>query len=138
MKRIIGPALLVFCLLFLSAREQSPARQEAEKSKSPPQWKQIREGVQAATVWDTIGPTWPQTVLLRLQGNEYAAFLHEPERYVNDLKVLSKPTVKVKFCLEVKIRKDASKDIQYYIVVVHEPGSTSRVMVYEVSPTPPK
>ena len=107
--------------------------------KSNPEWRQLRDGVHVATIWDSLGPKWPQTVLLQLGQNEYLAFLREPERYVNDLKVLGESsTHKVKICLKVKIHKDTPRDTTYYIVLLHEPGTVINAMVYPIPLTPPK
>jgi hypothetical protein len=97
-------------------------------------WKQLKNGVKAALIWESIGPKWPQSVLLQLDANEYATLLHDPVRYVNDLKVLgTSSTHEVKFCLKAKVEK-GTKDTVYFLTLLHEPGTTVHVLCYEVSP----
>jgi hypothetical protein len=135
MKRIIYPALLIFCMLLMPAEGPSLARPEAQAAKPITDWKQLRDGVQTATVWDTIGPKWPQAVLFQLRQDEYEKLLSGPEKYINDLKVLGESsTHKVHFCHLPKKNKKPSKDQLYILMIIHEQDTVCYVMVSVVGP----
>jgi hypothetical protein len=102
------------------------------------EWKQLRAGVQVASLWNTIGPKWPQTVLLQLQSKEYTRFLHDPVRFINDLKVLGdSSTHKVELCHRAEEHK-GGEDVAYMLIVMHEPGTVVFAMSHEIPSTPQK
>jgi hypothetical protein len=122
-------------MLLLPVEGPSLARREAQAAKSTPDWKQLKDGVQAATIWDTIGPKWPQTVLFQLRLDEYKKLLINPEQYINDLKVLGDShTHKVHFCHLPKIDRKTPKDKQYILDIVHEQDTMIYAIVSEVAP----
>lgn len=126
MKRIIGPALLV-CFLLLPVQERGVASQEQQRrAGSEPKWMELQPGVHVVKIWDTIGPQWPQVVLLKLTQTEYEHFLKTPEKYVNDLKVLgTSSTHKVKFCHVVRVKKAAPSTTLYLVMLGHEMDTVS-------------
>src|SRR5208282_1493366 len=59
-------------------------------------WKRFGKDVAVLSLWDTIGPKWPQIVILRLSKDEYKKFLKDSKAYLNSLGVFGdKPTRKV-------------------------------------------
>jgi hypothetical protein len=91
-------------------------------------WKPFGKGVKVLSLWDTIGPAWPQIVLLQLSKEEYQKFLKHPPDYVNDLKVLgSSSTHKVSKFDMAPVKKGALSNTTYMIVLKHEMETTSSV-----------
>ena len=129
MKRIVGPALMVLCVLFLSAKESGMARQEVQHSTPSPQWIQLQQGIQVLKIWETVGPKWPQVVLFQLSQDEYKKFLQNSEDYVNGLNVLGiSSTHKIHSCDLVKVDVSAPSTTLYLVVLKHEVDTVSTAM----------
>lgn len=86
----------------------------------------LREGVQVLKLWDTIGPKWPQIVLLQVSKKEYEMFLKDPKDYVNDLKVLGdSSTHKVTMCQRAAVKPDGPANTTYLLILKHERDTTT-------------
>ena len=91
-------------------------------------WKPFGKGVKVLSLWDTIGPAWPQIVVLQLSKEEYQKFLKHPPDYVNDLKVLGdSSTHKVAKFDMARVKKGALANTIYMVVLKHEMETTSSV-----------
>src|SRR5690348_661778 len=98
-------------------------RSRAPRKLRPAKWQDLRSGVKALKLWTSTGPKLPQIAILLIPSSEqYGAFLKNPTRYVNGLKVFpGKGTRKVIGCHLA--RKKAGT---FYVVIVkHEWDCTS-------------
>jgi hypothetical protein len=86
----------------------------------------LGKGVKALKLWRSAGPRFPQIAILLLPSSEqYGAFLKNPTRYVNGLKVFpGKGTRKVVGCHLA--RKKAGT--LYAVILKHEMDCTSLVI----------
>lgn len=84
MKRILSPALLLLCLLFLPPNRPKAAHQ-ARQGEQQPQvpWQPVRAGVRVLKIWEITDLQWPRIVILRLSVAEYENFLKDPIRFLN-------------------------------------------------------
>lgn len=124
MKRIVAPALLLLCVLFLLPSRPSSAQQAEEKKPAVLQWENIREGVQVLKLWESVGPRWPEIAILRLSKTEYATFFKNPVNFLNEGKVYPHeyPAKRVVRCRLVSPKTAKS---EYVVVLNHDPNSTS-------------
>lgn len=83
MKRILSPALLLLCVLFLPPNGPSVARQAAQREQPQCQFRTIREGVRVLKIWEITDLKWPRIVILRLSVAEYEKFFKDPKSFVN-------------------------------------------------------
>lgn len=92
----------------------------------PVTWQNLGEGVKALKLWRSAGPRFPQIAILLLPSSEqYGAFLKNPTRYVNGLKIFpGKGTRKVIGCHLA--RKKAGT--LYAVILKHEMDCTSLVI----------
>jgi hypothetical protein len=133
MKRILALALLLLPLLLLPTCETCFAQNAApkeQKENPAPEWKKLGEGVQVLKLWESIGPQWPQVVLLKLSREEYKEFHKHPMEYLNKLKVFGDtPTRRVVRCHLARIEEKVAKSpsIEYLVVGKHDYDSTSLV-----------
>jgi hypothetical protein len=129
MKRTIFPALVVLSLFFLPVTRSTLAQQEAQKAVSPPQWKILREGVKVLKLWDTVGPKWPQVVLLQLSKEEYEKLLKDPKEYINNLNVLGESsTHKVFKCRLAAVKESDPSNTVYLVMFKHEMDTTTQML----------
>lgn len=88
-------------------------------------WKKLGKGIQAVKLWDTIGPKFPQIVVLRLSKDEYKEFHKNPKNYLNGFKVFGKkPTKKVTRCHLASV-KPGKPTAAYMVIAKHEMDCTS-------------
>lgn len=133
MRRTVYLALLVFSLSLIFSGQACFAQEARQTVKSNPEWKPLQEGVQAATVWDTIGPQWPQTVLLQLREDEYKKFLSDRVKYINELKVLgTSHTHKVILKHVPKENYQHDKDQQYLVIIGHEQDTVIYALAFKI------
>lgn len=127
MRRISMFALVVSCLLFLSATSSGIAGRASSsasqvKDHAGP-WKMLKNGVQVLEVWKLKGsPEWPQVAVLRMPEAEFKRFEANPKDYVNEQNVFP---VAVN---SVSIRDNCCpppKDGERMVVLMHCPGSAS-------------
>jgi len=133
MKRILALAVIFFSLLLLSTSEKTLAQvaiQKEQKEISAPEWKKLGEGVQVLKLWESIGPQWPQVVVLKLSAEEYKDLLKNPKEYLNKMKIFGdQPTRKVVRCHLARIKEKASESPspEYIVIGKHDYDSTSIV-----------
>ena len=93
MKRIILPALVVLCVLFLLPSWPISAQQ----TQQTPQWEKLGEDVQVLRVWQLEGANaYPQVSVLRVSDATYLKFFQDPQgflKFVNANKVFSKDVI---------------------------------------------
>lgn len=129
MKRTIFPALVVLSLFFLPVTRSTLAHQEGQKAVSPPEWKILREGVKVLKLWDTVGPKWPQVVLLQLSKEEYEKLLKDPKEYINNLNVLGESsTHKVFQCRLAAVKESDPSNTVYLVMFKHEMDTTTQML----------
>jgi hypothetical protein len=91
-------------------------------------WKPLGKGVKTLSLWNTIGPAWPQVVLLQLSKGEYEKFLKNPRDYVNDLKVLGRSSTHKVYKFDMApVKKGTLANTTYMVVLKHEMETTSSV-----------
>jgi len=97
MKRIISPARMVLCVLFLLPSWPTNAQQTGQKNLTPVQWEKLGEDVQVLRVWQLEGTSaYPQVSVLRVSDATYLKFFQDPQgflKFVNANKVFSKDVI---------------------------------------------
>lgn len=97
MKRLILPALVVLCVLFLPPSRPTSAQQTEQKNLTPPMWEYLGKDVQVLRVWQLEGANaYPQVSVLRVSDATYLKFFRDPQgflKFVNANKVFSKDVI---------------------------------------------
>jgi hypothetical protein len=88
-------------------------------------WKKLGKGIRAVKLWNTIGPKFPQIVVLRLSKDEYKEFLKHPKNYLNGFKVFGKTPTKEVNPLKLASIKSGKPTASYLVVAKHEMDCTS-------------
>lgn len=98
-------------------------RSRARRKLRPVTWQNLGKGVKTLKLWRSTGPTSPQIAILLLpSGEQYGAFLKNPTRYVNGLKIFpGKGTRKVIGC-HLARKKPGTL---YMVILKHEMDCTS-------------
>lgn len=128
MKRILSPALLLLCLLFLLPNERSVARQAAQREQRQCPFQTISEGVRVLKIWEITDLQWPRIVILRLSIAEYEKFLRDPKGYINVPEIYGKyPTRHVfGFHLE-RVPRDPRRPVTECVVTISHGQATTSV-----------
>jgi len=88
-------------------------------------WKKLGKGIHAVKLWNTIGPRWPQIVVLGLSKDEYKEFHKNPKNYLNGFKLFGKtPTKEVSTCHLASV-KPHNPPATYVVIVKHDKDCTS-------------
>jgi|SRR5579859_3580120 len=98
-------------------------RSRALRKLGAAKWQDLRNGIKLLRLWTSSGPRLPHVAVLLLPSNEeYGAFLKNPKRYANSLKIFpGKGTRKVVRCHLA--RKKAGT--LYLVILKHEMDCTS-------------
>lgn len=126
MSRPKSAGLLILYFLLSFGASNSSAQEEARKTHVPT-WQQLDAGLQILSLWDTVGPKWPQVVVLRLNKTQYKELRKNPVDYINSHHVLGDKTTthKVSGCHLAKAEKKASDTKEYLVLIKHEYETTS-------------
>ncbi len=127
MKRIIIPALLVFCVLLLPAKEQSFAEEAMPISLTSLQWHLLQPNV---TKTD-LGGILPEVIILTLSNEQFEkihASTAAAKEYLNDQKIFKKPLLKVIFC---NVKSNAG-GAQWILIIPHTYQSTGCIVAWQV------
>lgn len=94
MRRILFPALVVFCLFLLPSGPTS-AQQMQKKRMAAINWEILPEDIQVLRVWQLDGKpyTYPQISVLRVSNGTYLKFFQDRESFktfINDNQVFPK------------------------------------------------
>lgn len=129
MKRLLFPALLLLCLLFLLPNAPGVAHQAAQSERQPQvPWQPLREGVRVLKIWEITDLDWPRIVILRLSVPEYAKFFKDPKGFLNDRGIFGdRPTDKVIRCRLAPVPKQPADGTECLVVAGHETSTTSKV-----------
>lgn len=97
MKRILLPALVTLCILFLLPGKPSNAQQGEQRKAAPLRLEKLGDGTQLLRVWRLEGEEkYPQVSVLRVSNATYLKFFQDPQgflKYVNENKVFSKEVI---------------------------------------------
>lgn len=125
MKRLLFPALLLLCLLFLLPNAPGVAHQGTQSEPQPQvQWQNIREGVRVLKIYEITDLKWPQIVILRLSVPEYAKFFKDPKNFLNDPQISgNKPEYKTHRVIRSQLARvpKQADGIECRVVVGHDP-----------------
>jgi len=99
MKRTAIPALLVWCLFFVSgAWGQETSSQTDNPSSKALRW-EMADGIKVLRIWQLDPPdTYPQIAVLRVPNDDYQKFVQNPDalrQFANKTKVFPKDVNKV-------------------------------------------
>jgi hypothetical protein len=138
MKRLLFPALLLLCLLFLLPNAPGVAHQAAQSESQPRvPFQKIREGVSVLKIWEITDLDWPRVVLLRLSVPEYAKFFKDPKGFVNDPQIYGgNPTHKVIRASLAPVPKQP--EFNCLVIVGHDPSTLSKATSSCVAAKPTK
>ena len=128
MKRFIFPALLVLCILFLPAKEQSYADQSVQIDLSGLQWHLLQPN---ATKTD-LGGDLPEVAILILSNDQFQKINGDKTaamKYLMDQKIFKKPLVNVVFC-GVTASNDGMG--QWILIIPHTYTSTASIVAWQV------
>lgn len=99
MRRILFPALVVFCLFLLPSGPTS-AQQTQKKRMAVINWEKLPEDIQVLRVWQLDGKqyTYPQISVLRVSNDTYLKFFQDRKgfkTFINENQVFPKPVNEV-------------------------------------------
>lgn len=136
MKRLLFPALLLLCLLFLLPNAPGVAHQAAQSERQPQvPWQPLREGVRVLKIWEITDLDWPRIVILRLSVPEYAKFRKDPKSFLNDPRIYGdKPTDRVIGSHLVPVPRQPGGSTECLVVSEHDPTTLSRITSSCVAP----
>ena len=127
MKRIIIPALLVLCVLFLPAKEQSLAEEAMPLNLESLQWKLLQPTV---TKTD-LGGNLPEVVILTLSNDQFEkihASTDAAKQYLIEQKIFKRPLLKVVFCSV----KSSMNGAEWILIIPHTFQSTAYIVAWQV------
>jgi hypothetical protein len=87
MRRIIFPAFLGLCILFLLPSKPGSAQQTEQKTEqkkmTPLKWVKLKDGVHMLRVGQLEAGEYPQISVLRVSNATYLKFFQDPEGFLN-------------------------------------------------------